>query len=769
MSCNIRIPLQQIIDDVAAALSDGFIKTDNAVLTEAVLNEVTIRGDISVDTAARNALCAILQTCGITAIELEWLDRPTVADMVAVSEVVAGEVVVSWKDLDTLITEGIVGKVQTTDVLDSLGVSQEEINTDIRNELDALPFEGGVLSDTFVTVEEQVTGDGVLSLRDFNSRSIFTVSDITELLRVKPTNGRTVKVQGLQGGTFIYDSTKSAINDGGTVFDGWVRQFTGSVFLEWFCTSNPATNDCSVFLENAFKVSNSVKCGSGTFKFTGRVGLPDQPTVVARKKIKLTGDGDTVFDMSGYDNEYGCFTSTAGKANPTSGDNLFTAVIDISGINFAGDDSKTCHLIDGDRLYNIFLTHNNFTKLKSIIKSKVSLPVSQGGIPYTQTIFMTHNNIGQNESIIDAHELVNIVFDYNQCEGNGNGIYCESARPDGSAIAVGRFNFNLFEGGGQFLHAGGDVHALTFIGNYLEYNIYGRVLTEKCQVNITGQCIGFVEMGNAYAGQSDAILTSGYVDVRIDNTVHNIGTERAMPVSIGNVSNALQHNSVGKMLALGNAALSTTATHLGGKNLTQAFATRNMRSAQESGVSVLDTRLAYYLDANVVNTGMELLVGVVDLSEMVGIFKNNMSMCSYDVSMNLDMMNTGLSVGMASISLKLTVFAPTVGPVDADIPTKLHMAGKLVDLQQAGGWNMNTTNPDSIMKEQFGAEPELIINSIAGNKYELRISNYLQQIVIPNGYPNLFVNSITSTAYTHNRDSNNVVGANLRFIEPVAV
>lgn len=161
MSCNIRIPLQQIIDDVAAALSDGFIKTDNAVLTEAVLNEVTIRGDISVDTAARNALCAILQTCGITAIELEWLDRPTVADMVAVSEVVAGEVVVSWKDLDTLITEGIVGKVQTTDVLDSLGVSQEEINTDIRNELDALPFEEGVLADTFVIAT--ANGDGTVA------------------------------------------------------------------------------------------------------------------------------------------------------------------------------------------------------------------------------------------------------------------------------------------------------------------------------------------------------------------------------------------------------------------------------------------------------------------------------------------------------------------------------------------------------------------------------------------------------------------------------
>lgn len=155
MSCNIRIPLQQIIDDVAAALSDGFIKTDNAVLTEAVLNEVTIRGDISVDTAARNALCAILQSCGITAIELEWLDRPTVADMVVVSEVVAGEVVVSWKDLDSLVP------------------SQEEINTYIRNELDALPFEEGVLADTFVVKTANGVGQVARTQRDVNSSVIY--------------------------------------------------------------------------------------------------------------------------------------------------------------------------------------------------------------------------------------------------------------------------------------------------------------------------------------------------------------------------------------------------------------------------------------------------------------------------------------------------------------------------------------------------------------------------------------------------------------------
>lgn len=172
MSCNISIPLQRIIDDVAEDLAGNYISVDNPFLNESVLTDTTFRGDITMDTEARNALCAILKTCGITAIELEWLDRPTVADMVAVSEVVAGEVVVSWKDLDTLITEGIVGKVQTTDVLDSLGVSQEEINTDIRNELDALPFEDGVLADTFVTATANGTGAVARTQQEVNADSV---------------------------------------------------------------------------------------------------------------------------------------------------------------------------------------------------------------------------------------------------------------------------------------------------------------------------------------------------------------------------------------------------------------------------------------------------------------------------------------------------------------------------------------------------------------------------------------------------------------------
>lgn len=103
MSCNISIPLQRIIDDVAAALSGRYISTDNPFLNEAVLTDTTLRGDVTADTEARDALCLILKSCGVTAEELEWLARPEAGGQVALSSVVSGDVVTTWQNLKNLV------------------------------------------------------------------------------------------------------------------------------------------------------------------------------------------------------------------------------------------------------------------------------------------------------------------------------------------------------------------------------------------------------------------------------------------------------------------------------------------------------------------------------------------------------------------------------------------------------------------------------------------------------------------------------------------
>lgn len=64
------------------------------------------------------------------------------------------------------------GKVRDEDVSTSDGSTQADKNTEFRNELDDLPFENGVLADTFVTVTPNGVGTVPRTQRDKNSESL---------------------------------------------------------------------------------------------------------------------------------------------------------------------------------------------------------------------------------------------------------------------------------------------------------------------------------------------------------------------------------------------------------------------------------------------------------------------------------------------------------------------------------------------------------------------------------------------------------------------
>ena len=77
------------------------------------------------------------------------------------------------------------------------------------------------------------------------------IESIADLSKIEKINKRTVFVKsyytgkGKGGGTFVYDATKSTINDGALVFNGWVRQLDSDVFTPYMsgCKCDGTTDD----------------------------------------------------------------------------------------------------------------------------------------------------------------------------------------------------------------------------------------------------------------------------------------------------------------------------------------------------------------------------------------------------------------------------------------------------------------------------------------------------------------------------------------------
>lgn len=206
MSCNISIPLQRIIDDVAEALAGNYISVDNPFLNESVLTDTTFRGDITMDTEARNALCYILQTCDITAVELEWLAKPDTAGQVAASVVSDDGTIVSWVSWESVfdtygyapdtsikraystyvemvgslatMTDGMYIDVLADPVASLNGVYRHDSGgfTKISDAADDLEgrilVSGGAIKDSYVSVTKDATGAVKRTQADINNETL---------------------------------------------------------------------------------------------------------------------------------------------------------------------------------------------------------------------------------------------------------------------------------------------------------------------------------------------------------------------------------------------------------------------------------------------------------------------------------------------------------------------------------------------------------------------------------------------------------------------
>ncbi len=113
-----------------------------------------------------------------------------------------------------------------------------------------------------------------------------------------------------QGGTFVYDSTQSTVNNGGTIFNGWIRQYSGAVNVKWFGADHTGTEDSSKafnLLINFLEVSStndswkdllglSIELSKGTYKIDSDIVFDSFTHFnIIGYQAKLTGSGNIIF------------------------------------------------------------------------------------------------------------------------------------------------------------------------------------------------------------------------------------------------------------------------------------------------------------------------------------------------------------------------------------------------------------------------------------------------------------------------------------------
>lgn len=101
------------------------------------------------------------------------------------------------------------------------------------------------------------------------------VETIDELSLVDITKYSTVIVKDIdRGGTFIYDNSKALENNGGTIFNGWVRQYDGAVNVKWFGAKGDGITDDTVAIQNAINIGKNVHIPNGIYNISNELTIP---------------------------------------------------------------------------------------------------------------------------------------------------------------------------------------------------------------------------------------------------------------------------------------------------------------------------------------------------------------------------------------------------------------------------------------------------------------------------------------------------------------
>lgn len=154
--------------------------------------------------------------------------------------------------------------------------------------------------------QDQERSAGIVSITKIDIPAI--VETIDELSLVDINKYTTAIVKDINnGGTFIYIASNLAINNGGTIFNGWTRQYDGAVNIKWFGAKGDGITDDRQSIQNAIDYIINTTGGGEIFvpKGTYLIGSLTSPDAIrnglllqgttefsTNNSIRLVGEGN---------------------------------------------------------------------------------------------------------------------------------------------------------------------------------------------------------------------------------------------------------------------------------------------------------------------------------------------------------------------------------------------------------------------------------------------------------------------------------------------
>ena len=137
----------------------------------------------------------------------------------------------------------------------------------------------------------------------------YTVDTVAQLLLTTGTENDTVIVTDEnQGGVFIYREDNSSTNNGGTIFNGWTRQYDGAVNVKWFGAKGDGVTDDTLAIQNALDLKSETYVEAGNYLISD--------TVIVYQGCILRGAGSGNYDIQG--SETRIITTFIVKSNTTN-------------------------------------------------------------------------------------------------------------------------------------------------------------------------------------------------------------------------------------------------------------------------------------------------------------------------------------------------------------------------------------------------------------------------------------------------------------------